>query len=170
VRWLAIILLVIPAVARAEHVLSLGVVRTDGAYNANPEDPEGLGARLALSLEDPPLVAPADGSLATSVRFVPEIFGGVLVGDHHAIGHLGLGMRGELQLARTYLIVLYVAARGMLRAEPNRGAAEVVLGEYLYLHARDVRLGLEIGPQEHHGSDGIAYLDTVESVYLGWTF
>lgn len=132
------------------------------------------GARITLGFEDAPVPIPAPGGVAAGWRLVPELVAGFLGNDVLAEGFVGGGLRGELQLAShrrgvQMRTAIYTAARAEVIGKHQDGAAELVLGEYLWL-PHGARFGWEGGALVRpHDREGQRELDAVITVYVGWS-
>jgi len=132
------------------------------------------GLVVVVGYEDSPMAVPAPGEIATDLRLVPELVGGVVADDRHAEGYVGAGLRGELHLASArrgfeMRTAIYSAVRGIAIGENRDGAAEIVIGEYL-IRRSGVRFGWEGGalirPRAERSSD--RELDAIMAIYVGW--
>ena len=132
------------------------------------------GARITLGFEDAPVPIPAPGGVAAGFRVVPELLAGFLGNDLLVEGFVGAGLRAELQLAShrrgvQMRTAIYTAARAEVIGKHQDGAAELVLGESLWLHC-GARLGWEGGAIiRPHDRDGERELDAVITFYIGWS-
>jgi hypothetical protein len=143
------------------------------AGNKSGEQPMP-GLSLVVGYEDAPMAIPAPGEIATDLRLVPELVGGIVVDDRHGEGYVGAGLRGELHLASArrgfeMRTAIYVAARAIAIGENRDGAAEIIIGEYL-IRRSGVRFGWEGGalirPRAERSND--RELDAIIAIYVGW--
>src|SRR5262249_50978841 len=132
------------------------------------------GVSIVVGYENAPIAIPGPGEIATDLRLVPELVGGVVADDRHAEGYVGAGLRGELHLASArrgfeMRTAIYAAGRAIVVGENRDGATEIVIGEYL-IRRSGVRFGWEGGalirPRAERSTD--RELDAIMTIYVGW--
>jgi hypothetical protein len=131
------------------------------------------GARLTLSWDDPFVARPRElGRNAASARLVPELFAGLMTNDVHAVGELGAGLRGEVQVSTNQALRIrvgfYAFARGLVFGEHRDPAGEFGIGEYFPIGDR-LRFGFDGGVAVRHDSMATSNLiEVVAHCYIGW--
>jgi len=165
---------------RSTHVLVgiTGTARGTGASFDEAAHAEARflgGARLTLSFDDAPLVAPPPGHLRFDTRLAPELLAGFLTDDQRADGFVGAGLRAELWMASAshrfrMRTAAYAAARAIAIGDHHDGAAELVIGEYL-IFAGGSRFGWEGGAVIRRRNEVAAgearELDALVTIYIG---
>lgn len=144
-------------VAHAERTTTVTVgamfggaeTRVDEAVKMKPVG----GPRITLAWEHAPPPQPATRGVTVDLAFVPELTAGALLGERTGEVLLGVGARADIRMAQrdgglfrvNARFAVYVAARLLVIGGNQDTAIEGAVGEYIYLGARRVRLGGEIG-------------------------
>jgi hypothetical protein len=179
---LAVSLLALPSLARADVVTTLGIsldARATGPTFEKAGDSQVNailgGGRLTMSFESAPLAAPPPGLYVRDARIVPELLAGFVADDTHAEGYVGAGARLELRIAsmrheRLWRGGFYLAGRGLLVGGHQDGGIELALGSYLTTE-RGTRIGWEsaaiMRPRHDATADQARELDALVTLYVG---
>jgi hypothetical protein len=125
------------------------------------------GARLMLSWDRPFVAQPK----AVSARLVPELFVSFLTDETHAVGDLGAGLRGELQVTTEepeyWRVAFYAFARGFVFGKARDPAGEFGIGDYILVGHHGMRFGFDGGMVVRHDSSGNPP-EVLVHCYVGW--
>jgi hypothetical protein len=149
----------------------------DNYYEQPSMHPAG-GPRVVLGFENPPILMPATPGYNVGVAFVPELTTGAMLGSDRGDLFLGVGARGEVQLAQrekglfkvSVRMAFYVAARALVIGKEQDTAGEFVIGEYFYLGKGRTRIGGEMSvfAREAPMSFNETQMAVFASAYVGW--
>lgn len=147
-------------------------------YYAQPTMHAAGGPRVVLGFENAPILMPPTPGYNVEVAFVPELAAGAVLGEERGDLFVGVGARGELQLAQrekglfklSARMAFYLAARALVIGKDQDTAGEFVLGEYFYVGRGRTRIGGEISvlAREAPMSFSETQMAVFASAYVGW--
>jgi hypothetical protein len=152
-------------------------------YYEQPTMHAAGGPRVVLGFENAPIVMPPTPGYNVGVAFVPELTAGAVLGSDRGDLFIGVGARGELQMAQrekglfkvSARMAFYLAARALVIGKEQDTAGEFVLGEYFYVGRGRTRIGGEISvfAREVTGVPELSSFDETQmavfaSAYVGW--
>lgn len=141
-----------------------------GDANATAMEPAG-GARLVLSFEHP---QPTQPEMHHDVTLVPELVGAMVLDAERGEAMVGVGARGEVRLSlggHGWRTAFYAAGRALIVGSNTDPAAEVALGEYIYIGKSRLRFGGE-GSLLFRKTDELmsgSQHGILVTAYLGWS-
>ena len=181
----ALLILVVSAPAFADTTTislggSFGVRETPKSDFGHMEQPLG-GGMLTMSFSDAPAAFPLERNTTNYVfRLVPELRLGFLANDIKAEGELGAGLRGELAMSTLgrwpfwlkFRSSAYLAVRGEVIGEAREPAADLAVGEYIYIGRGSGRFGFEGSVMFRRSTvDGTMHSRPIPmwTAYVGWS-
>jgi hypothetical protein len=173
--------LLVPSVAHADRttIVNLGLgVGVFGDVEATEPD-SMIAPRATLAWENAPLAIPDEpGTFHAGVALVPELTVGSLFESDRAEGYLGVGVRGELQMAQNAMGLLkwttrgaaYLSARALVVGETRDVNYDFGIGQYFMRRHNFTRFGYEIEvlDRPHYMQTDSHYIGFVMSLYVGW--
>lgn len=147
-------------------------------YYEQPTMHAAGGPRITLGFENAPIQMPPVPGYNVGVAFVPELTAGAMLGEERGDMFVGIGARGEVQIAQrekglfkvSARMAFYLAARAVVIGKDQDTAAELAFGEYFYVGKGRTRIGGEISvfAREAPMSYGESQMAVFASAYVGF--